>query len=703
MCDTLCLSLVKQLVKYEKRWRENSKEWKKKVTEKELYMKRKEEADRRSVKVKKVVKKKGGDDEQDDIKEQKDMDSRGDDAFAAIATFDPEAPSEQFSFAGRRNISKEDLEIDLAKLKKADVGDDFIEGLRRGVGIHHAGLSRPLRECVERLFRKGYLRVVIATGTLSLGINMPCATVVFVTDDVRLTPLNFRQAAGRAGRRGFDLLGNVIFHGLPLERTRRLINSNLPSLMGHFPTSTTLILRLFTLLYGSNNAPSAISTVTSLLSQTRISLDSGGGDFRDQVIYHIRFSIEYLQRMNLLSSTGEPTNFAALTAHLYHTEPSNFLFNVLMREGIFHNICAPLSVPSKENFDPEALTLEVNRKLLIVLAHIFGRVPFRKSDNVELWGANSKSLVLLPDLPQDAAEVLRKHNEESLKVFSKYVVTYAARHKKGKKADILPYSERAFGAKIEVPTPQFLKPLEPVCARSPFVALSGYSDAFTSIPELDSTCRDDILLEASGLPYLAVDGVRLNAYIYDFLQHGSLNELVVANHIRKGDIWFMLNDFSKVLATIITTLKNLVSVGPEGEMRMGDVAVGRAAAETNAGGNVTTPSSTKLPIGRKKPKASWDDEDARDVGTNSSLGLDADEEGDEDEEIFADAEGDTDRQALLKVLKGFVNLQQEFNDKFRATFATKKDVQRARKKLLDAQRAANPTLVKEKKPKLRLR
>ena len=61
---------------------------------------------------------------------------------------------------------------------------------------------------------------MIATGTLALGINMPCTTVVFSGDSIFLTALNYRQAAGRAGRRGFDLMGNVIFQGRRLLSRR---------------------------------------------------------------------------------------------------------------------------------------------------------------------------------------------------------------------------------------------------------------------------------------------------------------------------------------------------------------------------------------------------------------------------------------------------------------------------------------------------
>jgi superfamily II RNA helicase len=90
----------------------------------------------------------------------------------------------------------------------------LIHLLRHGVGFHHAGLLPPLKELVERLFSQGLLSVVCATDTLALGINMPARTVV-ISSLVRpmtgmLTPNDFSQLTGRAGRRGIDRRGAAV-------------------------------------------------------------------------------------------------------------------------------------------------------------------------------------------------------------------------------------------------------------------------------------------------------------------------------------------------------------------------------------------------------------------------------------------------------------------------------------------------------------
>ncbi len=86
--------------------------------------------------------------------------------------------------------------------------------LRRGIGFHHAGLLPPMKELVERLFSSGLLSVVCATDTLAVGINMPARTVVISSLQRpfggTLTPNDFSQLTGRAGRRGIDEQGAVV-------------------------------------------------------------------------------------------------------------------------------------------------------------------------------------------------------------------------------------------------------------------------------------------------------------------------------------------------------------------------------------------------------------------------------------------------------------------------------------------------------------
>lgn len=125
--------------------------------------------------------------------------------------------------------------------------DSFREALINGVAAHHAGMLPPFKELVEELFAEGLLKVVFATETLALGINMPARTVVLEKLDKfngesheDITPGEYTQLTGRAGRRGIDVEGHAVVvwqpgmdprqvAGLASKRTYPLNSSFRPS------------------------------------------------------------------------------------------------------------------------------------------------------------------------------------------------------------------------------------------------------------------------------------------------------------------------------------------------------------------------------------------------------------------------------------------------------------------------------------------
>ncbi|SPP83049.1 helicase SKI2W [Drosophila guanche] len=109
----------------------------------------------------------------------------------------------------------------LAKLKPPDRSIPQVlvlkDALERGIGVHHSGILPILKEIVEMLFQNGLVKLLFATETFSMGVNMPARTVVFDSHkkfdglEVRnLKPGEYIQMAGRAGRRGHDETGTVI-------------------------------------------------------------------------------------------------------------------------------------------------------------------------------------------------------------------------------------------------------------------------------------------------------------------------------------------------------------------------------------------------------------------------------------------------------------------------------------------------------------
>ncbi|MSV47736.1 MAG: DEAD/DEAH box helicase [Actinobacteria bacterium] len=116
---------------------------------------------------------------------------------------------------------RELVEARTASLSDADLDvlgyDLWLEGLEHGIAAHHAGMIPSFREAVEDCFVEGLVRVVFATETLALGINMPARTVVIERlskfngeGHEFLTPGQFTQLTGRAGRRGIDDQGSAV-------------------------------------------------------------------------------------------------------------------------------------------------------------------------------------------------------------------------------------------------------------------------------------------------------------------------------------------------------------------------------------------------------------------------------------------------------------------------------------------------------------
>jgi ATP-dependent RNA helicase HelY len=135
---------------------------------------------------------------------------------AGLRLTSPEERTEirQTALRFTQNIAEEDLEV---------LGfQEWLTALERGIAAHHAGLLPSFKGAVEDLFQRGLVKAVFATETLALGINMPARTVVLEKlikfngeAHVPITPGEYTQLTGRAGRRGIDIEGNAVIQWSP--------------------------------------------------------------------------------------------------------------------------------------------------------------------------------------------------------------------------------------------------------------------------------------------------------------------------------------------------------------------------------------------------------------------------------------------------------------------------------------------------------
>jgi superfamily II RNA helicase len=133
---------------------------------------------------------------------------------------------------------------------------DLVGLLRKGVAIHHAGMMPILREIVEILFARGMVKMLFCTTSVAIGLNLPVKTCIFTDiskhDGDHLTILQgheYVQAAGRAGRLGLDVVGNVIhlnnlFRNVDSTSYKKMLKGTPQALVSNFKISYNLILNL---------------------------------------------------------------------------------------------------------------------------------------------------------------------------------------------------------------------------------------------------------------------------------------------------------------------------------------------------------------------------------------------------------------------------------------------------------------------------
>eukprot|EP01119_Soliformovum_irregulare_P017406 TRINITY_DN516_c1_g1_i1.p2 TRINITY_DN516_c1_g1~~TRINITY_DN516_c1_g1_i1.p2 ORF type:complete len:1714 (-),score=696.54 TRINITY_DN516_c1_g1_i1:40-5181(-) len=439
----------------------------------------------------------------------------------------------QFSFIRKDTaLPNDELREIMRSLRNMDKEDPLFKALQRGVGVHHEGLSTKYRQAVEVLFRSKHLRIVIATGTLALGIHMPCKTVVFAGDSIQLEALQYRQMSGRAGRRGYDDLGHVVFYGIPQYKICRLMTSDIPKISGHFPHLPAFIMRMLVLHEKAENKAAVKNVIQNELFNPLV--EEMNPSIKAQLPSYLRNTLDFLMNEGLISPTGSPQNFAGIPHFMYWAEPGCFLFVRILRSGILHKIC---TAPKPED--------QIPVDLVQILAQIFGRriVPNNYSP--------SEVDIRLSPAPQDVTDIIDTYNRDVVKIYSRHIkmcsqivpresltlpLTADATFSNQRKANL----SGKFVEKLEKSNHSHEE-------FSPFVDL-GQIHEFQSLRDLIESKPSEVYLDTFTVPIIETRDkfgtpVRLNGYLIEFFNNGNLEVLSEVYGVPPGEAWQVLKDF----------------------------------------------------------------------------------------------------------------------------------------------------------------
>ncbi|MBF4589770.1 DEAD/DEAH box helicase [Curtobacterium sp. VKM Ac-1395] len=202
---------------------------------------------------------------------------------------------------------------------------EWLEGLERGVAAHHAGMLPAFKEVVEDLFQRKLLKVVFATETLALGVNMPARTVVLEKLEkfngearVPITPGEYTQLTGRAGRRGIDVEGHSVIQwsdGLEPQAVASLASRRTYPLNSSFKPTYNMAVNLID-QFGRQRTREVLETSFAQFQADRSVVDLA------RKVRSQQESLDGYQK-SMQCHLGDFTEYAALRRELSDLERSN--------------------------------------------------------------------------------------------------------------------------------------------------------------------------------------------------------------------------------------------------------------------------------------------------------------------------------------------------------------------------------------------
>lgn len=437
------------------------------------------------------------------------------DLTSGMTRVDPELAFQDARYKLRDSEMDELIDGDMFRLTRkmtTPLEKTLLSALRRGIGVHHRGVPKDYLDLVEHLFRQRHLQVVFATSTLALGINMPCKTVVFAGDDISLSPLEYRQMSGRAGRRGYDDLGHVVFWGIPKPKCDRLITSSLPSIQGDYPITPTCTLQLHH--YSQSNTEDTNKIVSTALDRHLnvplfgMSLDESSSSMNTSI--HFALMTDYLIRFGFLTTNGQPTIYSRLALLAPSSESGSFHLMYLFYCGAMEKICSEYELHREKTL----------KTLMNIIAHLFQPRYLPKS-------RMNKQDCQLECLPYDIQVAMQEYNSTLISMLS-----------------VLSTLQGKDGTDQQQLLDSLLK--ENVETIDGAVLLDATS--FNCLQSKSSL----LLLPELAMPFYYIPPhVYRNDYLAAYYQHTDPKRIEEENRVEEKDLWMDLYEVNRILQRVV--------------------------------------------------------------------------------------------------------------------------------------------------------